>query len=89
PVTGIVLNRVRGRKYELCTKDFEDVVGVPVVSIIPEDEKVMKSVYKGMPVVLYNPNSHAAREFKKLAALLIGEEYKDTFWMRFRRRFFK
>jgi len=77
PITGLILNRVRNKRFELSIDDIEGAAGVPVLSVLPEDIKVPESVYYTTPVALYNPKADSTIEFKKLAASLIGEKYKD------------
>jgi len=74
-VLGIVLNRVKNKKYELTVGEIESTCGCKVISVIPEDDKVPESISKGMPVTFSYPNSLAAVELKKLAARLVGESY--------------
>lgn len=76
PIRGIILNMVRGEKYELSVMEVELVFDVPVIGIVPEDRRVRESIAIGSPVVLSSPNSPAAKEFKRLAASIIGIEYK-------------
>lgn len=77
PITGLILNRVRNKKFELSIRDIEETAQVPVLSVVPEDIKVLESIYHTTPVALYRPKSSSSIEYKKLAACLIGEEYKD------------
>ncbi|MBS3105884.1 AAA family ATPase [Candidatus Woesearchaeota archaeon] len=77
PITGLILNRVRGKKFELGIKDIEDASQVPVLGVLPEDIKVPESIYCTTPVSLYKPTSSSAIGFKKLAARIIGEKYEE------------
>ena len=77
-VLGIVLNMVRGEKYELKAEEVEQLTEVPVISSIPLDKNVLKSLASKMPVVVYNPKCKASKEIFKLAAkvLNVSEEEK-------------
>lgn len=75
PVTGVEVNRVRKKRYELGTFEIETVCDAPVVAVIPDRKEVPKSIAVGNPVVLDSPFSPAALAFKKLAARLVGETY--------------
>jgi len=77
PITGLILNRVRNKNFELSIKEIERAAQVPVISVLPEDIKMLESVYHTTPVTLHKPKAKSSYEFKKLAAQLIGEEYKD------------
>ncbi len=75
-VIGIVLNMVRNDKYELKKSEMEALLDLPVIASIPEDKRVREAFRENNPVVYSDPGSKAAVEFKKLAALLIGQEYR-------------
>jgi septum site-determining protein MinD len=77
PISGLILNRVHGKKFELSVHDIEEAAGVPVVSVVPENIKVPESIASTNPVAIHKPRSNVAVEYKKLAAALIGEDYKD------------
>ena len=72
PVRGVVLNKVRGKDYELSEEEIEETLSLPILAAIPEDPKVYESLSKRKPVVIYAPKSPASRELRKLAQALIG-----------------
>lgn len=77
-VYGAILNRAGLEHTELRSQSVEDVLGVRVIDVIPEDASVRRaSAYKN-PCVLKYPNSEASRAFKRIAAQISGAEYKDT-----------
>lgn len=78
PIIGIVLNKVRGKSYELTKEEVEESLGVNVIAEIPDDPKVPESIAYRIPVVSYSPRSPASIAYKKLAAQLIGEEYEAS-----------
>jgi len=72
-VSGVIVNRFRGKKYEMPLDDITEMLGVPILGVIHEDSNVPKSIASKTPLVLYKPWSRAAREFSKVAAALLGE----------------
>jgi septum site-determining protein MinD len=80
PIRGIVLNKVRGKKYEMTRDEVEETVGLPVIGEIKEDSKIRESVNHGLSVVEQFPKSGASKGFKTLAANIIGEEYISGFF---------
>ncbi len=70
---GIVLNMVRGKKWEVKVEHIERVTGLPVIQIIPFDKAVLKSLAKTLPVVVAYPHSKAGKAFRGLASKLSGE----------------
>jgi septum site-determining protein MinD len=90
PISGLILNRVRGKKFELSIKDIEDAAQVPVVSVLPEDIRVAESIAYTSPVSLHKPKSKASIEYNKLAAAMINEPYQDPrMWSRLKGLFTK
>ena len=77
PITGLVLNKRRGKNFELSLKDIEDLSEVPVLAVLPESEKVLEALANATPTSLYDPSHDLSIEYKKLAACLIGENYSD------------
>lgn len=78
PIVGLILNKRRGKNFELKTEDIEELAEVPVLAAINDDVKVLESLSEAMPSVLLSPKSNSSIEYKKLAAALIGKEYQDN-----------
>ena len=72
PVFGVVLTRVTRKRYEVPLSDIRRVLGWPTLVEIPEDDMVPESITRGVPVVLYAPNSPAALEYRKLAQMVLN-----------------
>ncbi|MEM3401952.1 MAG: cell division ATPase MinD [Candidatus Hadarchaeales archaeon] len=64
---GLVLNRVRGEDFELDKNEIKEIVGLPIIEIIPEDEKVQQALRKGEPLIVMDPKAPAAVAIEKLA----------------------
>ncbi len=75
-VLGVVVNRVKDKK-SLEKEEIEEILGVPVLAEIPEDENVPRSISAKLPITSYKPDSPAAREIKKLACTIAGREYRE------------
>jgi septum site-determining protein MinD len=73
---GVVLNMVGKEKYELTSKEIEELIELPVISSVPMDKNVLRSLALKMPVILFSPNSPSSSEFFRLAAKIAGEEYE-------------
>jgi len=83
PITGIILNKVHHKKFELKTEDIETGADCPVLALLPHDIKVMEALSKTMPVYQFAPNSEVMIEFNKLAAVITKEQYDDPrLWSR-------
>lgn len=87
-ILGIVVNRVRGHRHELTNREIESMLDVPTLATIPEDVAVQRSISLKTPVVHYRPRSKSSREFRKLAARIMGEPVIEKHRSWFDRLFF-
>ncbi|HII72671.1 TPA: AAA family ATPase, partial [Candidatus Woesearchaeota archaeon] len=77
PIAGIVLNRVRNKRYELKPADIEYATSVPVLSTVCDDSKVLESLSKTTPALLRKPKRDFSIEYSRLAARMLGVGYED------------
>ncbi|MEM7819636.1 MAG: cell division ATPase MinD [Candidatus Aenigmatarchaeota archaeon] len=73
---GVVVNMVGKDKYEMRKHEIEYFTGLPVISVIPYDKNVSKSLHNKVPITISHPKSPASKEIIKFASNLIGIEYK-------------
>lgn len=86
PIMGLVLNKVRNRKFEINIKDVQETAGVPVLAVFYDDVKVLEALASSIPAASHSPKKHFSHEYRHLAASIIGEEYKDSrLWQKARR----
>jgi len=76
PITGIILNKVHNKNFELSIDDIEKTAEIPVMAVIPYDVNVLRSLSEFTPSTTHKPNSKASNEYKKLAGVLVGKKYK-------------
>ena len=90
PINGLILNKIRGKKFELSIQDIEGACNVPVIGVLPDEIAMLESVAKTTSVLSHKPYANTSVEFKKLAATLIGQEYKDPrLWSKVKSLFLK
>jgi septum site-determining protein MinD len=87
-VRGIIVTRVKNDKIELPPEVVKEMLEVPILGMIPEDDDVRKSISMKRAVVHSHPKSNAARAYKEIAAKMIGAKYdsdkdKDKAWHKF------
>ncbi len=75
--TGVILNRVAGKKYEISVDNVEKFLEVKVIGIVPEDEHVRRAISAKKPVVYAYPKCSASRAIKRIAAKIAGEDYRE------------
>ena len=75
PISGIVLNKVHDKDFEVSLSDIEEVLDIPVLAVIPYDINALRALSSMEPSTVHSPRSKGSVEYKKLAAVLIGEKY--------------
>ncbi len=74
----LVLNRVRPKMMEtqemLSIEDVTDILALPLLGLVLEDEQVIVSTNRGEPLTLIGSKSPAARCYSNIAGRLHGEE---------------
>lgn len=88
PVTGVVLTRHRGSKVDMSLDNIKEMLEVPILGVIPEDDSVKISHVMKNAVVITHPKSIASRNYFIAAKRILGEkipEEKESFWSRFLR----
>lgn len=78
PISGLILNKVHNKNFEISLKNIEETLEVPVLAVIPYDVNVLKSLSNMEPYTSHKPRSKGSIEYKKLAGVLIGQKYKQT-----------
>ncbi|MEM3402494.1 MAG: P-loop NTPase, partial [Candidatus Hadarchaeales archaeon] len=70
-IAGVIVNRVMREPFEISSEDVRKALGWPVISTIPEDSRVREATAKGVPVVMYFPESPAAQRFMKVGDYIL------------------
>ncbi len=78
PISGIILNKVHNKNFEISPEHVELTLEIPIMAIIPHDLNFLRALSNFRPYPEFRPNSSASEEYKKLAATLIGEKYKPV-----------
>jgi len=77
-IMGLILNKVYGKNFEVSLEEIEKVAGVPVLAVIPHELTIPKALSELRPSIYgKEKDTDAIVEYKKLAAALINENYKD------------
>jgi len=78
PISGLILNKAYGKNFELSLSDIEKTSEVPVMAVIPHDINVARSQSNFEPYTHYSPRSSGAREYERLARMIVGEKARDS-----------
>ena len=77
-IDGVVINRVDSSNIENVKQMLEKTLESKIISVIPNDPNMQKSLSKKTPLVALYPNSPASIAINKLAAEIAGIEYSEV-----------
>jgi len=76
-VARVIINFYHGLEYELHPDEIEAFLeDVPILGIVPEDEKIRRALGYGVPAVIASPDSPGSRAMIEMAAEIGGVEYE-------------
>ncbi len=76
-VRGVVITRSKNKKSEMSIDDIEDMLEVPILGIVPEDEAIDEALNKKNAVIHTRAKSKAAKAYQDIAAKILGKERKE------------
>ena len=79
-IRGVIVTRVRNCKSEMPVENIKEMLELPILGIIPEDNCVQEALVMKDALVHTHPRSKAARAYKKIAAKIAGINYKEKSW---------
>ena len=97
----LIVNRIRPAMVQannmMSVQDVQEILAIPILGIVPDDERVIVSTNRGEPLVLSGSTSLAAIAYQNIARRLEGEKVPfinletppEGFWQRLRRFFGK
>ena len=76
-ITGVLLTRYRGKPgSEMSIPSIREMLEIPIIGIIPEDEAVRQSQILKNVLIKTHPKSRATRTYMNTSRRLLGEEVK-------------
>ncbi len=73
-VAGVIITRIEGKKWEMDVPTIKDMLEVPILGIVPEDDSVKESHRMKNGVVLTHPKSKAARAYRNITRKVLGDK---------------
>ena len=74
-VLGVIMTKIKKDNIEMGPSTVKDMLEIPVLGMIPEEDTVRESLNLKDAVVHTHPKSKAARAYKEIAAQLCDAEY--------------
>jgi len=75
---GLVVNMVERERHEMTNQEIEQITRLPVISTVPYERAVKKSLAEKVPVVVLKPSGGSSRAFHRLAATVVGESAPEV-----------
>jgi septum site-determining protein MinD len=75
-VLGVIITRYQGKKVDMPISNIRDMLEVPILGIIPEDDAIKESHVMKNSVIYTHPNSNAARTYFNTSRRILGEDIK-------------
>ena len=77
-VKGVIVTKVKNSKTEMPISNISEMLELPILGVVPHDDKFQASLVMKDAIVHTYPRSKASREYKRIAASLIGHNgYKE------------
>jgi septum site-determining protein MinD len=76
PVVGVIITRYRGNNIEMSIANIKEMLEVPVLGIIPEDDSIKESQVMKNAVIHTHPKSDAARHYINTSHRILGHDVK-------------
>lgn len=76
PISGLIVNKKRGKRFEISKGDIEKEACVPVIAVLPDDVKVLEALSKTTPLAYHSPKRKSTKGYHNIAAHLLGEDQK-------------
>jgi septum site-determining protein MinD len=76
PVRGVIITRYRGGKVDMSISNIKDMLEVPILGIIPEDDSVKESHIMKNAVIHTHPRSMSAKCYVDSSRRLLGEDIR-------------
>jgi septum site-determining protein MinD len=73
-VKGVIITRHEDKDWEMDIGTIKDMLEVPILGIIPEDESVKESQRMKNAVIHTHPKSKSSKAYRKTAARILGHE---------------
>jgi len=73
-IKGLIITRYKGKKTDMSIPNIRDMLEIPLIGIIPEDEAVRESQVIKNPVILTHPKSKASKNYEIASRNILGQD---------------
>jgi len=76
PIKGVLITRYSGKRYEMSISNIKEMLEVPILGIIPEEDSIKESQVMKDSVIFTHPKSNATKNYFKASRRILGEDIK-------------
>lgn len=76
-ITGLMVTKYKDKKHKASLEEIEKFLGMPVITVIPEDHRFEKSLHHRLPYIHLYPARKASKAYHKLAKHITGRVSLD------------
>ncbi len=88
-VMGVIITRYQGKRVEMSIANIKDMLEIPILGIIPEDDSIKESQVMKNAVIFTHPKSRAAKTYINTTKRILGRDveieplYKQNIFSKF------
>lgn len=75
-ILGVIITRYKGNKVDMLISNIKEMLEVPILGIIPEDESIRESQIMKNAVIYTHPKSKASKHYVNVSRRILGENIK-------------
>jgi len=73
-ITGVIITRHQGKRVEMSLSNIKDMLEIPIIGVIPEDDSIKESHVLKNPVIYTHPKSKASKIYLNTSRRLLGHD---------------
>jgi septum site-determining protein MinD len=73
-IIGALINKV-GSKYDIPRERISDILELPIIGVLQEEEEIKRALMEGKPIILMKPSSKFSRGIGEVAVRLVERIY--------------
>ncbi len=74
PVIGVIITRYTGKRVDMSISNIKDMLEVPILGIIPEDDSIKESQVMKNSVIHTHPSCPATKHYIRTSKRLLGQD---------------
>jgi len=76
-ILGVIVTRVRNRNSEMSIKSIQEMLELPILGVVPEDDNMQEALTMRNAVVSTHPRSKASKSYMQIAGKILGKEIPE------------